>query len=46
MHNQDNIWFIYIILSQLNPQKWKERKLEEKDDIGYFSKDKLLQDYV
>jgi hypothetical protein len=34
--------FIYLILSQLNLQKWRWNKLEEKDDIGYYSKDKEL----
>jgi hypothetical protein len=46
MHNQDNKGFVYTILTQLNSQKWGERKLEEKDDISHYSKDKLLQGYV
>jgi hypothetical protein len=46
MHNYNYKGFIYVILNQLNPQKWGERKIEEKDDMGYYSKDKLLQGYV
>jgi hypothetical protein len=46
MQNQDNEGFVYAILSQLNPQKWRVRKLEEIDDIGYYSKDNLLQSYL
>jgi hypothetical protein len=43
MLNQDNKGFVYPILSELNPQKWRRKTFEEKDDIGYYSKHKLLQ---
>jgi hypothetical protein len=43
IHNLDETGFVYGVLSQLNPEKWERKKLEEKDDPMYYCNNKKLQ---
>jgi hypothetical protein len=39
IHNLDYKGFVYAILSQLNPEKWGGKKLEEKDGTMHYRYD-------